>query len=198
MTTKGSGIRRTAAAAAGLAITLGCVPLAFADTGGEQDQQKHLAVDCPQPYSQKCPPRDGISFDTSNDSSKRISFYFQADPNPPACAPGLVTVYLDGAPKVRASRVEPGQNTEDYNIDVTQGPHRVEAEMAGTLGGCNTGAMSGWSGTLYLATNQPTGSRPPPPGGPGGPPPVPPGGPTGPTSVPTPSSQPGGGFIPPK
>jgi hypothetical protein len=191
MTTKASGTRRTAAAAAGIAITLGCVPMAFADAGGGQDQQKHLAVDCPQPYSQKCAARDGISFDTTNDTSKRIVFHFQADPDPPACAPGLATVYLDGEPKIRAWRVDPGQNTEDYNIDVQQGPHRVEVEMAGTLGGCNTGAMSGWSGTLYLTTNQPTGSRPPPPGGPGGPPPVPPGGPTTepglkPTTLPTP------------
>ena len=31
--------------------------------------------------------------------------------------------------------------------------HTVEVQMDGVLGGCNKGAMSGWSGTLEVPTN---------------------------------------------
>jgi hypothetical protein len=65
------------------------------------------------------------------------------------------------------------------------GPHTVEVQMAGALGGCNTGAMSGWSGTLALNTDQPSTTTPVK-----APPPAPPGGPQGPP--------PGGGFTPPR
>jgi hypothetical protein len=183
---RGGTGRRAATAAAGIALVLGCVPLAFADTGGnDKNFVKHLAVDCPQPYSQTCPPRDGITFDSSTDSSDWVNFFFRADNNPPACAPGLATLYVDGNPVGPAQLLQPGGATKAQYMHLPLGPHAVEVQMAGALGGCNTGAMSGWSGTLAVNTDQPsttTPMRPPPPGGQ-------PGQPQGP--------QPGDGFIPP-
>jgi hypothetical protein len=186
MSTHASSGRRSAAAAAaaGFAIAMGCVPLAFADPASE-NYDKHLAVDCPQPYSQTCPTRQGISFDSTGDTSDSVNFFFQADPNPPACAPGLVTLYVDqtavGAPEL----VQPGGATKDHKVHLKPGPHQVDAQMQGTPGGCNTGAMSGWSGTLYVNTDQPTTTTtttttPPVPVGPGRPQGPPPGGTQGP------------------
>jgi hypothetical protein len=37
-------------------------------------------------------------------------------------------------------------------MDVAPGSHLVEVQMDGVLGGCNTGSMSGWSGTLHVET----------------------------------------------
>ena len=173
MTTHGSAGRRFAAGAAGFAIAMGCVPLALADPGASKNYDKHLAVDCPQPYSQTCPPRQGISFDSSGDTSDFANFFFQADPSPPACLPGLVTLYVDGNPVGPPELVQPGGATKDHSMHLKLGAHLVEAQMQGTLGGCNTGAMSGWSGTLYVNTDQPTATTPRPvpasPGRPQGP-----------------------------
>lgn len=48
MTTHGFTGRRAAAAPAGIALAMGCVPLAFADPGGnDKNFIKHLAVDSP-------------------------------------------------------------------------------------------------------------------------------------------------------
>jgi hypothetical protein len=178
MTTHASSGRRSAAAAAaaGFAIAMGCVPLAFADPASK-NYDKHLAVDCPQPYSQTCPTRQGISFDSTGDASDSVNFFFQADPNPPACAPGLVTLYVDGNPVGAPELVQPGGASKDHKGRLKPGPHLVEAQMQGTPGGCNTGSMSGWSGTLFVNTDQPTSTTPAPePGGPNRPQGPPPGG----------------------
>jgi hypothetical protein len=178
MTTQGFSARcsAAAAAAAGFAIAMGCVPLAYADPAASKNFSKHLAVDCPQPYSQTCSPRQGISFDSSGDTSDLGNFFFQADPNPPACAPGLVTLFIDGNPVGPPELVQPGGATKEREMRLKLGPHTVEVQMQGTLGGCNTGSMSGWSGTLYVNTDQQTSTTarrpsPVPPGGPQGPPP---------------------------
>ena len=48
---------------------------------------------------------------------------------------------------------------------VCPGTHSFDAQMAGYLGGCNTGAMSGWSGTIHVKTGEgtTTPNQPPPP-----------------------------------
>ncbi len=137
----------TRAAALGAATGLGA--LALASPAAAATITKHLAVDCPPPFSQTCAPRDGVSVTTTE---PRVIISFVADPNPPACAPGLVTFYVDGQPD-RPSRVDPGQTVWLVRPNVAPGTHVIEAQMTGVLGGCNTGAMSGWSGTLNVETD---------------------------------------------
>jgi hypothetical protein len=70
-----------------------------------------------------------------------------------------VTLYVDGNP-AWLSWCKPGGATKEHYMHLPLGPHTVEVQMAGTLGGCNTGAMSGWSGTLALNTDQPSTTTP--------------------------------------
>ena len=131
---------------------MGCTPLVLAAPAAAETHDKHLAVDCPPPFSQTCAPRQGMSVDTSNDAGDLDVVWFTADPNPPACAPGQVTLYADGSPIGSPEVVQPGGRTRDNEVHLSPGPHLFEAQMDGVQGGCNTGAMSGWSGTIHVKT----------------------------------------------
>jgi hypothetical protein len=109
--------------------------------------ERHLAVGCPQPYSQTCTPRQGVTVY----SNGPVFASFTADGPPAACAPGNARIFADGKEQGSAV-VQPGQNDGGYHFNVSPGDHLVEVQMDGVLGGCNTGAMSGWSGNLHVET----------------------------------------------
>jgi hypothetical protein len=142
--------RNAVARAAALAAATGCGALALASPAAAEKLDQHLAVDCPQPYSQTCPPRQGLSVTTSGGT---FLVTFTADGNPPSCAPGLAKIYIDGRQWDSPVRLDPGQSTHHNAISATPGTHQVEVQMDGVLGGCNTGSMSGWSGNLHVDTD---------------------------------------------
>jgi hypothetical protein len=108
----------------------------------------HVAVDCPQPYTQNCSPRKNFNYTTTGP----LFFSFTADGNPPSCAPGKARLFIDNK-EWGSAVVQPGQNDGGYYADVSPGKHTVGVQMDGVLGGCNTGSMSGWSGTLHVETD---------------------------------------------
>lgn len=140
----GKSTLKTAAATATLAAA-GITALAVASPASASTFDKHLGVGCPQPYSQSCPPRQGMSAYTNGP----LAVTFIADGN--ACAPGNARVFIDGR-QLDSAVVQPGQSVSFYD-DATPGSHLIEVQMDGILGGCNTGAMSGWSGTLRIDTD---------------------------------------------
>ena len=152
MTGNGPGNLRWVGAAAA-AVAMGCAPLVLAAPAAAKDLDKHVAVTCPAPISQTCTPRGGMSVVTGEDTTS-AAVSFSADPNPPACAPALVTLYADGNALGPAELVQPGGQTDSHEVPVSQGTHLFEAQLTGTPGGCNTGAMSGWSGTIHVSTSQ--------------------------------------------
>jgi hypothetical protein len=160
MTGNGSGSLRWVRAAAAAAIAMGCAPLALAAPAAAKELDKHVAVDCPPPFSQTCTPRGGMSVDTGQDTTD-AAVSFSADPNPPACAPALVTLYADGQPLGGAELVQPGNQTSSHQVPVSPGKHVFEAQLTGSPGGCNTGSMSGWSGTIHVNTEQTSGPQQP-------------------------------------
>lgn len=129
-------------------IPPGQLPIPAPDPVSTTKFDKHLAVDCPQPYSQTCSPRQGMTVKTSGP----LFVTYTADGNPPSCAPGKARIFIDGN-EWGSAVVQPGQDDGGYYIDVTPASHAVEVQMDGVLGGCNTGAMSGWSGTLHVETD---------------------------------------------
>ena len=172
MTGNGLGNVRWVGAAAA-AVAMGCAPLVLAAPAAAKDLDKHVAVNCPAPFSQTCTPRGGMSVVTGKDTTS-AAVSFSADPNPPACAPALVTLYADGNALGPAELVQPGGQTGSHEVPVNEGTHLFEAQLTGTPGGCNTGAMSGWSGTIHVSTSQsanppqasgPTNPQQPPPAG---------------------------------
>jgi hypothetical protein len=140
---------KAVASAAAVAVAAGFTALALASPASASKFDKHLAQDCPQPYSQNCPPRQGMTAYTNGP----LFVAFTADGNPPACAPGRARIFLDGK-EWGSAVVQPGQNDRGYFIQATPGSHLVEVQMDGVQGGCNTGSMSGWSGTLHVETDQ--------------------------------------------
>jgi hypothetical protein len=141
---------RAIAWTAALATAATCSAVALASPASADKLDKHLAVDCPQPYSQTCAPRQGLSVTTSGGT---FLVTFTADGNPPSCAPGLAKIYIDGHQWGSPARLDPGQSTGHDAIVATPGTHQVEVQMDGVLGGCNTGSMSGWSGNLHVDTD---------------------------------------------
>jgi hypothetical protein len=135
-------------AIAALVAATGCSAIVWAPPAAAATFSKHLAVDCPQPYSQSCPPRDGISVTTQGP----VGAEFTADGNPPACAPGYVRIYF-GHLLVNEGTVEPGNTLKAATKLPSPGTYEINVQVDGVLGGCNTGAMSGWSGTLHVETD---------------------------------------------
>jgi hypothetical protein len=143
-----SGIHAMALINVALIAAVSCGELASAPPAWAAVASKHLAVACPQPYSQSCAPREGLSITTAGP----LYASFTADGSPPACAPGLASIWFNDEP-VKATKLEPGE-TVDAGKDVAPGTYQVTVHVAGVLGGCNTGAMSGWSGTLHVETEE--------------------------------------------
>ncbi|MDT5346893.1 MAG: hypothetical protein QOH91_180 [Mycobacterium sp.] len=145
---------RKAIARTVMVAAAGCTALALASPASAEVYDKHLAQDCPQPYSQNCSPRQGLTVTTSGP----LFVTFTADGNPPSCAAGKARIFIDGK-EWGSAIVQPGGNDGGYGIPVSPGTHNVQVQMDGVLGGCNTGAMSGWSGTLHVETNQDAANR---------------------------------------
>lgn len=141
--------RKAIARTAAVATVAGCTALALASPASAGKFNRHLAVNCPAPFSQSCPPRSGLNVSTTGN----LFVTFTADPNPPACAAGKARIFVDGN-EWGSAIVQPGGNDGGYFIPTTPGAHLVEVQMDGVLGGCNTGAMSGWSGTLRVETDK--------------------------------------------
>ena len=155
-------LRWTGPAAA--AIAMGTASLLLAAPASAKYYEKHLAVDCPQPFSQTCAPQEGIQFDMTGEANDLVQVWFTADPNPPACAAGQVTLSADGNQIGPPEVVQPGGKTSGQVLHLSPGSHAILAQMEGVLGGCNTGAMSGWSGTIHVSTGSSvTTPRPAPP-----------------------------------
>ena len=160
MTGNKPGSLRWVRLAAAAGIAMGCAPLALAAPAAAKDLDKHVAVNCPAPFSQTCTPRGGMSVDTAKDTTD-AAVSFSADPNPPACAPAEVTLYADGQPLGQPELVQPGGQTSSHQVPVSPGNHLFEAQLTGAPGGCNTGSMSGWSGTIHVNTSTGNSQAPP-------------------------------------
>jgi hypothetical protein len=143
-----SGIRVTAIANTVLAAAVAYGALALAPPAGAATASKHLAVDCPEPYSQSCAPSAGLTIKTAGP----LYASFTADGNPPACAPGFASIWFNDE-AAQGAKLEPG-DTVEAGKDVAPGTYYVNVHVEGVLGGCNTGAMSGWSGTLKIETDE--------------------------------------------
>lgn len=139
---------RAAAAAGVLATAAAGMSLAFAGPASAEQFDKFLAVDCPQPFSQNCAVRQGMTVWTTGP----LFVTFTANSNPPSCAPGRARIFIDGN-EWGSAVVWPDENDGGYYMNVAPGSHLVEVQMDGVLGGCNTGAMSGWTGYLHVETN---------------------------------------------
>src|SRR3982074_2941673 len=101
----GKDTPQTAAGTTTLVAAAGLMALALASPASASKFDKHLAQDCPQPYTQNCPPRQGMT----DYPECPLFVTFTADGNPPACAPGKARIFIDGK-EWGSAVVQPGQN----------------------------------------------------------------------------------------
>jgi hypothetical protein len=138
---------RAAVTVAGAGVT--AVVLASPSSAAIYDKQ--IAVDCPQPYSQECNAVGGADFPADGD----LFVEFRGDPR--ACADIIGHIYVNGN-EFASGRTGPGQNNFAAYINGSDVPswgdnrYHVTMRADGVPGGCNTGSMSGWAGTLHVET----------------------------------------------
>jgi hypothetical protein len=141
---------RTIAQTAVVAAATGFTALALASPASAEKLDKWLSVECPQPLSQDCSPRQGLTVETTGP----LFVTFDADKPEPygkACAAVKARIFMDGQ-EWGSAIVQPGQNDGGYYIPTYPGQHTIEVQADGVPGGCNTGSMSGWAGNLHVET----------------------------------------------
>jgi hypothetical protein len=101
---------------------------------------------CRQPYSHTCEPMWTQTV-TTQDDLLRVAY--TASPN--HCFTLFVDVYLDGALKHTTRIMAPKENSGWMDLGpVTPGSHTIGLVAHGITGGCNTGQLQSWGGTLSV------------------------------------------------
>jgi hypothetical protein len=134
---------------AACATMIGVAALGLAAPASAEKFDQRVAVDCPKPFSQNCPPRRGIEVPTWGP----LFVTFTADPGPRQCAPIRARIFIDGR-EWGSKVVNPGENDGGYFIQASPGKHLIEVQADGVPGGCNKGSMSGWAGHLHVENNE--------------------------------------------
>jgi hypothetical protein len=146
MNTKGKNALTRAAA---ITAATGATALALASPASAKTYSQAIAVNCPQPFSQSCPATG--KFAVPADGPLFVSF--SGDPG--ACADINEHIYVNGV-AFGPAQVGPGTTDQGYHVNKSDvpgwpdGKYHIEVRADGVLGGCNTGSMSGWSGTLHV------------------------------------------------
>ena len=75
--------------------------------------------------------------------------------SPGHCSDIRVRFLVDGAPVTDFSEpLSAGESTGEIDLGpVSAGPHTVGVQALGVVGGCNTGALHSWGGTLEVTTS---------------------------------------------
>jgi hypothetical protein len=61
---------------------------------------------------------------------------------------------VDGVERAVTPFLAPGQTSATYSLGpVTPGSHTLGVQAEGTVGGCNTGALSGWGGSVQITAS---------------------------------------------
>src|SRR5579863_4086505 len=86
---------------------------------------------------------------------------YTAPPNP--CATWRVHFYIDGMPQGASGFLQaPASSTGPISIfNVTAGVHTVALQAEGETGGCDSGSLSAWGGTLTIQLPSPQTAPPP-------------------------------------
>jgi len=145
-------------AAAGIVVGVTAVALAVPASAVNMSQYIEVPA-CEQPQTQFCTPVPSVDFTVHGERS--ILVEFTANQN--HCADMVAHIIFDGT-EWGSNRVGPGQSDGGYEIPVTRGNHTIGVQAEGIEGGCNTGAVSAWGGTLHIESLQdPYRMGPPPP-----------------------------------
>jgi hypothetical protein len=128
--------------------TTSVAALALAGTASAVTIEQYVEVpNCQPATSQKCPQIPEVNFTASDDGS--VLAQFTANSN--HCSDIIVDILLDHYQQWQSARVGPGQTvTLGKGFYVTRGNHVLGVRAEGILGGCNTGVLNAWGGTVRV------------------------------------------------
>jgi hypothetical protein len=128
-----------------VATTAGIAALALASPASAVSIEQYIEVpQCQPATSQECPQVPEVNFNALNKGFVLIQF----TANQNHCSDINVRILLDGYPGFDA-RVGPGQTVQSTNF-VVSGNHVLGVMATGIEGGCNTGVLNSWGGTVRL------------------------------------------------
>lgn len=140
------------AAAAGLALAaVGLAPPAAAI----HIEQYIEVPQCEPATGQTCPQRPEIPF-TSDGSAHIASFTANAN----GCSDVNIRFLLDGYPQSDWIRVSPSQKIWSPTFVAKQGDRVLSIAAQGIEGGCNTGILNAWGGTVTIDSEEVVGPTP--------------------------------------
>jgi hypothetical protein len=134
--------------AATVATTAGLSALALASPASAESIEQYIEVpQCQPATSQVCPQEPEVNFTAGNGTSGEfVDVQFTANQN--HCSDLIVHIFNDGYPQF-SGRVGPGQ-TVQKGLGVGPGNHVLRVRAEGIEGGCNTGVLSSWGGTVRI------------------------------------------------
>jgi hypothetical protein len=135
--------RVVAAASTAAALT---VTLALASPASAALDRYVEVTGCNQPAGQqKCPAVPSVTFDHGGAPGVRIAF----TANSSHCSDMIANIIVDGT-WVGGIVVGPGERDGGIVVPLTAGAHTIGVQGEGLPGGCNTGRLDSWGGTLHV------------------------------------------------
>lgn len=119
-------------------------------------------ANCTQAEGQLCPGILSAPPIDPRTPTVKVEFTASAD----HCSEIIARIIVDGNRWI-SSRLGPGESDGGYNIPLGPGQHSIGVQGEGITGGCNTGRLASWGGTLRIEEigdpYRGDGNLPPPP-----------------------------------
>lgn len=145
-------IRRVLAAAAGVVVAA----VLFAPPAAAIHIEQYIEVpQCEPATGQQCPQQPEIPF-TSPGGSHIASFTANAN----GCSDANIRFLLDGYPQGDWIRVSPSEKVWSPTFSVREGDRVLSIVAEGIEGGCNTGILNSWGGTVTIDSEEVVGPSP--------------------------------------
>ncbi len=128
--------------------TAALAALAFAAPASAVSVEQYVEVpQCQPATSQVCPQVPEVTFAAGNGrSGEWVVVQFTANQN--HCADMIAHILIDNYPQF-SGRVGPGQSVK-RTLAVSSGNHVLGVRAEGIAGGCNTGVVNSWGGTIRI------------------------------------------------
>jgi hypothetical protein len=150
--------RRSRAVLMAIVVGIGAAGVALAPPAAALHLEQYIEVpQCEPATSQDCPQSPEVRFTAGRDD--RLQARFTANAN--HCSDLLVRINVDNYPQTDWLRVGPSQTVSSGYFS-RSGDHVLSVTAKGIEGGCNTGVLNSWGGTVRLDSVDLVGPAPQP------------------------------------
>ncbi len=117
----------------------------FSGASAAQTLTVPISVNCVNPTTQLCSPPANIPVSTAG--VLQVSYAAPAS----HCGDILVHILVDGVERAATTFLGPGQASGTFDLGpVSAGSHTIGIQGEGRVGGCNTGIVTGFGGTVQI------------------------------------------------